>query len=145
MLSTTIILLEEWLWDEKGIFREHGLFRIVYLADSDIGRMPRTRIRLSQRLSLGTNTSLSCFANMVGLAQLNVVCQTLYGATSAEVFAASISCICMTADFVQIWGITSVLIWSWLSLVCLEGEERPGFMLMLLIMLSGVRTHQLAG
>lgn len=53
MLSTTIILLEEWLWDEKGVFREHGLLRIVYLADSDIGRMPRTRIRLSKRAVTG--------------------------------------------------------------------------------------------
>lgn len=51
LLNNTLILLEEQLWDEKGLFREHGLFRIVYLADSDIGRMPRTRIRLS----LGTN------------------------------------------------------------------------------------------
>lgn len=53
LLNMTIILFEEWLWDEKGLFREHGLFRIVYLADSDTGRMPRTRIRLSQRAVIG--------------------------------------------------------------------------------------------
>lgn len=91
-------------------------------------------------LSLGTNTSPLCFANLIRPAQLTEVCQTLHGAFSAEVFAASISCICMTAAFVQIWGITSTEIWSWLSLVCLDGEERPGFMLMFLIRLSGVMT-----
>lgn len=108
LLNNTLILLEEQLWDEKGLFREHGLFRIVYLADSDIGRMPRTRIRLS----LGTNASLLCFANMIGPVQLNEACQTLHGASSAEVSAASLSCICMTAAFVQKQGITSTLIWS---------------------------------
>lgn len=92
-------------------------------------------------LSLGTNTFPLCFPNMVGPAQLNEVCQTLRGASSAGVFAASISCICVTAAFVQVWGIMSMLIWPCLSLVCLEGEEGPGFMLMLLIKLSAVRTH----
>lgn len=52
-LNNTIILLEEWLWDEKGLFREHGLLRIVLLADCAKARMSRTRIRLSLRAVTG--------------------------------------------------------------------------------------------
>lgn len=52
-----------------------------------------------------------------------------------------ISCICLTAAFVQIQDITSILIWSWLSLMQLDGDKKPGLMLMFQIELACMRTH----